>query len=335
MARWRLGLTVLIGGVLSMLAPAASHAIGYVNPAKITIAAQGGATPSPSTISPSVDPSANLVVASITVTLNGYWHGRPRDVDVYLVSPAGKAVMLMSDAGGTAAIAFGNRKTVTFNDAAPGPVPPNGAPGNGSFKPTDNEPGDGPAGYTTSLASFKGTSHRRCLEALRERRHRGHGRRDRERLAHGHRIDRRRRRRSERPASVRGRRRLPGRGEKPPATLIKPGGSLTIAKLFDQGGIRVKVKVKKSGSTVSGRLVKRTKRGAKPPKKPFVFAKGKARRVPKGTYTLLLKPTRKSRSKLTKALKKSTRVKLSAKLKVDPPGRGKVTAKTVKLSVKR
>ncbi len=333
MARWRLGLAVLIGSVLPMLVPAASHAVGYVNPATITIA---DANPSPSTITPSVDPSANLVVASITVTLNGYWHGRPRDVDAYLVSPTGKAVMLMSDAGGPSAIAFANRKTMTFNDAAPGPVPENATPGNGAFKPTDYAPtGDGPAGYTTSLASFKGAavagpwklyvsddtagsvgkieSGWRMDVALTS--------------AGGDPND---------PLPCEDGVDCPNDAEKPPPpTLIKPGGSLTIAKWFDQGGIRVKVKVKKSGSTVSGRVVARTKKGKKPPKNPFVFAKGKARKVKKGTYTLLLKPTRKSRSKLAKALKKSTRVKLSAKLKVDPPGRGKVAAKTLKLSVKR
>jgi uncharacterized repeat protein (TIGR01451 family) len=72
----------------------------FTNSNPITINSEGAATPYPSTI--------NVVgmggtVTKVSVTLTNLSHQYPLDVDILLVSPDGERVMLMSDAGGTAA----------------------------------------------------------------------------------------------------------------------------------------------------------------------------------------------------------------------------------------
>lgn len=60
------------------------------------------------------------VISTISVTLNGFTHSSPADVDILLVSPNGKSVVVMSDAGGTAAV---SNLDLTFNESAAS-VPP-------------------------------------------------------------------------------------------------------------------------------------------------------------------------------------------------------------------
>lgn len=99
-------------------------------------------------------------VANVRVTLNKLSHPRPADLDILLVSPNGTAVMLMSDAGGTAQPA--NLVTLTFDDSLSASVP---TPlGTGAWKPTDINagpdtfPAPAPAGpYATTLSAFNGT----------------------------------------------------------------------------------------------------------------------------------------------------------------------------------
>lgn len=76
---------------------------------------------------------ASGVISNLKVTLHGFSHARPGDVDVLLVSPNGKAVVIMSDAGGSAAA---SNADVTFDDAAPSTII--GTVVTGAYKPTDN-----------------------------------------------------------------------------------------------------------------------------------------------------------------------------------------------------
>jgi subtilisin-like proprotein convertase family protein len=85
------------------------------------------ATPYGSTINVS---SASGVISNLKVTLTGYSHTASGDVDILLVSPNGKGLILMSDVSGTASNA-----NLTFDDAAPGNV--GSPPVSGTYKPTD------------------------------------------------------------------------------------------------------------------------------------------------------------------------------------------------------
>ncbi len=75
-----------------------------VYPLSITIPGSGTAGPAgryPATINVRGMPT-NL--ASVRVILYDLRHSRPDDLDILLVSPSGKKIMLMSDAGGSTAV---------------------------------------------------------------------------------------------------------------------------------------------------------------------------------------------------------------------------------------
>ena len=116
----------------------------------------GPASPYPSTINIS---GVNGIVSKVTVTLSGFGHQYPDDVDALLVGPTGQTVMLLSDCGG------GNSAsglTLTFDDSAT-LLPDSGAITSGTFAPTDYDPGSdafsspAPAGpYGPGLSAFNG-----------------------------------------------------------------------------------------------------------------------------------------------------------------------------------
>jgi subtilisin-like proprotein convertase family protein len=91
---------------------------------------QRTATPYGSTINVSGETG---VISDLNVTLTGYSHTFPENVDVLLVNPNGKGLILMSDAGGVNAASNVN---LTFDDAAVNNVPFNLV--SGTYKPTDN-----------------------------------------------------------------------------------------------------------------------------------------------------------------------------------------------------
>src|SRR6185369_5908501 len=106
------------------------------------------------------------LVSGVTVTLVGFTHPFPDDVDVLLVSPDNRKVMLMSDAGGGTA-ASGLR--LQFSGSAATAIPDDGALSNGTFRPanyTDATEGDeaalpspAPAGpYSADLSALAGAS---------------------------------------------------------------------------------------------------------------------------------------------------------------------------------
>ena len=97
-------------------------------------------------------------IQKVTVRFTGFTHSWPEDVDVLLVAPNGRNVVLMSDAGfGDTAISV----NITFDDAAPNPL--SDPLVSGTFRPTDvflgpdSYPSPAPSGAAgTKLAAFKG-----------------------------------------------------------------------------------------------------------------------------------------------------------------------------------
>ena len=148
-----------VNGTLTITAappPAVTQSFTNRNP--ITIPHLGAASPYPSTI------SVTGMVGSISrviVSLNGFRHTWPNDVDVLLVAPSGQKVMIMSDVGGGVPVTAIN---LTLSDSASARLPQSTALTSGTFKPTDFEPNDtfpapavaGP--YATNLATFNGLS---------------------------------------------------------------------------------------------------------------------------------------------------------------------------------
>jgi uncharacterized repeat protein (TIGR01451 family) len=130
--------------------------VTYSNSAAISIPDHGGASPYPSTISVS---SLTGLVSSASVTLYGFTHGFPDDVDVLLVGPAGQKLILMSDAGGGHSV---SNLVLNFVDAGAA-LPDSTALSSGNFAPGDYEEGDpfpapapeGPLG--SGLGTFNGS----------------------------------------------------------------------------------------------------------------------------------------------------------------------------------
>lgn len=103
-------------------------------------------------------------VAAVEVTVSNLSHSFPSDVDLLLVGPNGRKVLLMGAAGGRWGV---SNVTMTFSDAAPG-VPPSGqALFAGTFAPTNYGPNSlawGPGfpppaptpPYDTRLSAFQG-----------------------------------------------------------------------------------------------------------------------------------------------------------------------------------
>jgi subtilisin-like proprotein convertase family protein len=145
--------------LLASLAVTASTSAAtlFTNTNQITIPDDGSASPYPSEISVS---GLNGPITDVSVTLHRFGHADPDDVDILLVSPSGKGVILMSDACGITEV---EDFTWTFSQSAPHPIsvisgdcadfayqPANY--GSGDFWPTPAPPGP----YSTSLHAFDG-----------------------------------------------------------------------------------------------------------------------------------------------------------------------------------
>jgi subtilisin-like proprotein convertase family protein len=121
------------------------------------------AAPYPSTID--VTLAADRLVTHAAVTLHGFGHSSPGDVDVLLVGPRGQSVLLMSDAGAGGGPA--SNLTLTFDDAAAATLPAAAALSGGVFRPTNHgagadtfpapAPGVPAGGWATSLSAFNGS----------------------------------------------------------------------------------------------------------------------------------------------------------------------------------
>ncbi|HEY0407348.1 MAG TPA: VCBS repeat-containing protein [Pyrinomonadaceae bacterium] len=123
----------------------------------------GAATPYPSTINVS---GLTGATTDVNVTLTNVNHLNPDDLDILLVSPSGKSIMLMSDAGGTTDLVGVN---ITLDDSAATQLPDSTVIASGSFRPANFGSGDnisdvlpfyanaGSAGPTTLASAFNGT----------------------------------------------------------------------------------------------------------------------------------------------------------------------------------
>ena len=93
------------------------------------VTANGTATPYGSKITVS---GVGGVVRKAEVLLFGLTHPFPQDLNVLLVSPAGKKIMLMAHAGGGTAV---NNANITFTDTAANAIPQSGAITSGAYRP--------------------------------------------------------------------------------------------------------------------------------------------------------------------------------------------------------
>lgn len=97
---------------------------------------RGIANPYPSTINVT---GLTGAITDVNVTLTGVSHLNPDDLDIFLIGPSGKRMILLSDAGGTADAIGVN---VTFDDASPNFLPDSGPMVTGTYKPTNVGGGD-------------------------------------------------------------------------------------------------------------------------------------------------------------------------------------------------
>jgi extracellular elastinolytic metalloproteinase len=135
----------------------ATSAATVANTGAVSIPGNGSASPYPSSLTV---PSGFNALSKVTVTLKGFTHTYPSDVDVLLVGPGGQTVVLMSDAGSGGDV---SNLTLTFDDA--GPALTTGGLTSGTYKPTNIADGLGndtysspaPTGtYGSTLAVFNG-----------------------------------------------------------------------------------------------------------------------------------------------------------------------------------
>jgi subtilisin-like proprotein convertase family protein len=119
--------TVSFSVFVGTLVPGAP--VTFSNPAPITIPSVGVATPYPSNI---VVSGLSTSVSKVTVTLSGLTHTFPDDIDILLVSPSGRKMIIMSDAGGLNAV---TNVTITLDDAAATAIPDSAALTTGTFRP--------------------------------------------------------------------------------------------------------------------------------------------------------------------------------------------------------
>ncbi len=113
----------------------------FSNHTLITIHSQGQAAPYPSSITVAGLPGA---VTHVAVRLLGVSHTYPRDIDVKLVAPDGRRVLLMSDAGPAQGAQPLIGAVFTFDDSGP-PLPCEDDLVSGVYRPTncqDNQGGD-------------------------------------------------------------------------------------------------------------------------------------------------------------------------------------------------
>ncbi|PYS70755.1 MAG: hypothetical protein DMF69_12535, partial [Acidobacteria bacterium] len=103
--------------------------VTFTNLSPISFPSVGVATPYPSNILVS---GLSTTISKVTVTLSNLTHTFPDDVDLLLVSPSGRKMIIMSDTGGLNAV---SNVTITLDDAASTNIPDSAALTSGSFRP--------------------------------------------------------------------------------------------------------------------------------------------------------------------------------------------------------
>ena len=94
------------------------------------------------------------MLTGIVVNIENFSHQSPDDVDILLVSPTGRSIVLMSDAGGTNEV---NNLTLTFDDKANSALPDETSIATGIYRTSNYEGGDvypNPAPQTTPSTTF-------------------------------------------------------------------------------------------------------------------------------------------------------------------------------------
>ncbi len=129
----------------------------FTNTNAIVIPTIGNASPYPSQITVS---GVTGLVSKVTVSLNRINHTYPDDIDVLLVDPTGRKVLLMSDAGGGNGL---TDVTLTLDPDASSPLADADQIVSGTFRPADYSPSDtfpsAPVGpYDALLHGLDGTS---------------------------------------------------------------------------------------------------------------------------------------------------------------------------------
>ena len=145
-------------GLLTVSMPVGPQSLMFASKGSIAINDHEAATPYPSTLDVSglVGPPVR-----ITLTLDGFTHTSPGDVDILLVSPSGEKSVVMSDTGGRFAV---SGLVITLDDTAPTALPDRTALTSGTFKPVNyvqNDAFDAPAPagpYTKSDLKFTGNA---------------------------------------------------------------------------------------------------------------------------------------------------------------------------------
>ncbi len=109
----------------SRFRPAGSAAAAFGPSGAITINDSATATPYPSTIDVS---GLSGTITDVDITLNGFGHGHPTDVDILLAGPSGGALEVLSDVPadddqGLGACDAASGIDLTFSDQAAGKLP--------------------------------------------------------------------------------------------------------------------------------------------------------------------------------------------------------------------
>ncbi len=132
----------------------------FSNTTPISIPTSGAASPYPSEINVS---GLFGTITDVNVTLNGFTHSWPDDVDILLVGPEGQNLILLSDVGSYYSV---TGLTLTLDDSAADSLPDTLAQlTSGTYQPTncyewdDPFPSPAPAPSTAgTLATFNGTN---------------------------------------------------------------------------------------------------------------------------------------------------------------------------------
>ena len=115
-----------------------ANAQTFTNSTSITIPNSGAALGAASLYPASITVSGvGNQLTGISVTLSGFSHAYPADVDILLVGPGGQNVMLMSDVGTFFPV---NNLTFTFNNTSGTAMPSGAQLASGTFAPTNFDP---------------------------------------------------------------------------------------------------------------------------------------------------------------------------------------------------
>jgi subtilisin-like proprotein convertase family protein len=136
--RYRTALVVCLGTCASLGIPPAVGAQTFSNPTPITIpgSGTGSTTGAPATPYPSNITVAGLTapIARVSITLKGFSHAFPDDVDILLVAPDGARLVVLSDVGASNTASSLN---ITVNDQASSTLPDAATLASAAYRPAN------------------------------------------------------------------------------------------------------------------------------------------------------------------------------------------------------